>query len=170
MSTEMRSTLGMPDPALAGEQLRKEFQHLRSCWWCFLLLGILLVVTGTAAIIFPIFTVGATLTAMLVLGIILLVSGIATIVTAFWAGKWSGMLLQLLVGILYVVAGWVILETPVEAAATLTLLIAAFLIVGGAFRIVSSFAIRFPHWGWALLNGVITLLAGVIIYKRFPTS
>ena len=26
---------------------------------------------------------------------------------------------------------------------------------------------KFPQWGWGLLNGVITLLFGGIIYKRF---
>jgi uncharacterized membrane protein HdeD (DUF308 family) len=29
---------------------------------------------------------------------------------------------------------------------------------------------RFPQWGWALLNGVVTLIAGIIIYDAFPSS
>src|SRR5438876_971947 len=116
MSTEMKgTTFGAASPAPVGEQLRMEFQHLRAAWWCFLLLGILLVLAGSAAIIFPALTILTTFAATLVLGIMLMVSGIATIITAFWAGKWSGLLLQLLVGILYVVAGWVIIDEPVKA-------------------------------------------------------
>jgi uncharacterized membrane protein HdeD (DUF308 family) len=28
--------------------------------------------------------------------------------------------------------------------------------------------LRFPQWGWSLINGVITLLAGLLIYRRLP--
>ena len=28
--------------------------------------------------------------------------------------------------------------------------------------------IRFPQWGWALLNGAITMLVGIIIYRQLP--
>jgi hypothetical protein len=33
------------------------------------------------------------------------------------------------------------------------------LIVSGAFRIISALVVRFQDWGWALLNGGVTLLA-----------
>jgi len=52
----------------------------------------------------------------------------------------------------------------------LTLFVAAFFIVVGTFRIVSCLVLKFPQWGWGLLNGVITLLLGGIIYKRFTES
>jgi uncharacterized membrane protein HdeD (DUF308 family) len=61
-------------------------------------------------------------------------------------------------------------DAPVESTALLTMFIAAFFIVVGVFRIIVSLLERFPQWGWALLNGVITLLAGVIIYDSFPAS
>jgi uncharacterized membrane protein HdeD (DUF308 family) len=41
-------------------------------------------------------------------------------------------------------------------------------IVMGAFRTLAALMIRFPQWGWALLNGVITLLAGIVIYRQLP--
>ena len=107
---------------------------------------------------------------MLVLGMVLLVAGVATIVASFWAGKWSGMLLQLLVGILYVVVGLQITDTPVVAGAVTAVFLAAFFIVVG----------RLPHrgrldrplsaLGLGLLNGVITFLCGVIIYRHFPEA
>ena len=52
----------------------------------------------------------------------------------------------------------------------MTLFIAAFFIVVGVFRSIAAMMLRFPSWGWALLNGVITLLAGVVIYRHFPES
>jgi len=150
--------------------LRSEFQHLRSHWWWLLLFGILLVVCGTAAIIFPTLTIMTSVAAMIFLGVNLMLGGLATIVAAFWAGRWSGLLLQLLVGILYLVAGVAIADTPLQSAATTTLLIAAFFIVVGAFRSVAALAVRFPHWGWSLLNGIVTLLCGLVIYRHFPES
>jgi uncharacterized membrane protein HdeD (DUF308 family) len=151
-------------------QTAKELKHVRSCWVCFLLLGVLLVLCGTAAIVVPPFTIAYSLATVIVLGVLLMVAGIVTIVSAFWIGKWSGMLLHLLAGILYLVMGFMITERPGAAAIVMTLFIAATFIVLGAFRIVSSLAIRFPQWGWVLLNGIITLLLGVIIYRHFPES
>jgi uncharacterized membrane protein HdeD (DUF308 family) len=99
-----------------------------------------------------------------------MVGGIATIVASVWAGKWSGTLVQMLVGILYLVVGFMITEEPIRAAATLTAFIAAFFIVAGAFRIIAALSVRFPLWGWALLNGIVTFLLGVVIYRNFPQN
>jgi uncharacterized membrane protein HdeD (DUF308 family) len=146
------------------EQLQREFQHLRSNWWWLFLFGALLAVCGTVAIVFPVLT---SVAAMVVLGIVLMIAGIATIVTSFWAGKWSGVLVQMLVGVLYLVVGLVIRETPVKSVITMTMFVATFFIVAGGFRVLAALMIRFPYWGWALLNGVITLLLGVIILRHF---
>jgi uncharacterized membrane protein HdeD (DUF308 family) len=151
---------GPAGPGVAENPLHAEFRHLKSNWWCLLLLGVFLVVCGTVALLFPILT---NVAAMIVLGVVLTVSGIVTIVTAFWLGKWSGLLLQLLVGILYVVVGMQIADAPVKAV-----FVAGFFIVAGAFRTVAALVIRFPHWGWALLNGIVTFLCGVVIYRHFP--
>jgi uncharacterized membrane protein HdeD (DUF308 family) len=93
-----------------------------------------------------------------------------TIVSSFWIGKWSGMLLHLLVGIFYLVAGFVVSERPVETALLITLFIAATFMVLGAFRIVSALVVRFPQWGWVLFNGIITLLLGIVIYRHLRES
>jgi uncharacterized membrane protein HdeD (DUF308 family) len=149
------------------EQLRSEFQHLRSDWWWMLLYGVLLTLCGTVAIVVPPLATGGVL---IVLGVALMVGGVATIVLSFWAGKWSGLLLQLLVGVLYLVAGFAIFDTPIRAALVMTLFIAALFIVVGAFRALAAMMVRFPHWGWALFNGIVTFLLGVIIYRHFPNS
>jgi uncharacterized membrane protein HdeD (DUF308 family) len=147
-----------------------EFSELRASWWWFLLLGILLAVCGTAAIIFPALTVTTSLVTVVFLGVLLMVAGIATVIGAFSAGKWSGLLLHLLAGMFYVLTGFLITEAPLAATAWLTLLLAGLFIVLGVFRIVVALMVRFPSWGWSLLNGVVTLLAGMVIYRHFPQS
>jgi uncharacterized membrane protein HdeD (DUF308 family) len=99
---------------------------------------------------------------------VLMVSGVATIVSAFWIGAWSGFLLQLLVGILYVACGFVVTENPIVSAVAMTVFIAVSFIILGIFRTVAALRLRFPLWGWSVLNGVVTLLAGVIIYRQLP--
>jgi uncharacterized membrane protein HdeD (DUF308 family) len=153
---------------VGGGQLQREFQHLKSNWWWLFLLGILLTVCGAAAVIFPALTMLTTLVAVRILGVVLMIGGIATIVMSFWAGKWSGLLVQLLVGILYLVVGLMITDKPVQSAMTMTLFVAAFFMVAGGFRVLAAMIIQFPHWGWSLLNGIVTFLLGVIIYHHFP--
>ena len=151
---------------IAGaERLEREFHHLKSDWWWLLLYGVLLTVCGAVAIVFPVL---ASVTAMVVLGVVLMIAGIVTIIAAFWAGKWSGVLVQMFVGIVYLVVGLLIRETPLQSAITMTMFVAAFFIVAGGFRVLAALVVRFPYWGWALLNGVITLLLGVIIVRHFP--
>ena len=157
-----------PTDATPFEQLFAEsIDKARSFWWAFLLLGVVLIVGGLIAISYPFVS---SVAAVMVFGTILVISGVFTILGAFWAGRRGSLLLQLLVGILYVVAGVAIRDTPIESTAILTLFAAAFFIVAGAFRIVVSLVERFPQWGWVLINGVVTLLAGVIIYDTFPSS
>jgi uncharacterized membrane protein HdeD (DUF308 family) len=154
----------------AAELLHKEFLHLRLRWCWFFSLGILLVACGTAAIVFPAITVLTSVAAVILLGVVVMIAGIATIAAVIWAGHWSGHLLQLLVGLLYIVAGFLITDTPVQSTVALTAVIAALFIIAGLFRIVAAFVLRFPYWGWAVLNGAITFLLGLIIYRHFPQS
>jgi uncharacterized membrane protein HdeD (DUF308 family) len=155
---------------LAVDSLQKELGHLRSSWFCFLMMGILLAVCGLVALIFPALTILTSFAAVVILGMSLMVAGLATIITSFWAGKWSGTMLHLLVGILYIVSGMVIADSPVRSAVAMTAFMAAFFIIVGAFRTVAAFTTRFPNWGWSVLNGMVTFLIGVAIYRHFPDS
>jgi uncharacterized membrane protein HdeD (DUF308 family) len=126
------------------------------------------VACGTAAIVFPQLTVETSFAVVILVGALLLVGGVATIVGAFWAGDWTGLIVQLLVGILYIVGGMVIFRHPDLSVLVLTVWIAASFIILGAFRAIGALILRFPQWGWALLNGIVTLLAGLIIFRLLP--
>jgi uncharacterized membrane protein HdeD (DUF308 family) len=144
-----------------------ELHPLRNQWWCFLLLGVALVVLGSFCIIDPFIP---SLASVIILGFLLMAAGIFQIVSALWAGKWSGMLIHMLIGVLYVVVGYMVVDSPVINMVLITKFIAIFLIVSGAFRIISALVVRFQDWGWALLNGGVTLLLGVIINRQLPEA
>jgi uncharacterized membrane protein HdeD (DUF308 family) len=150
-----------------GAALRHELQALHQQWWCFLLLGVSLVVLGTFCIADPLM---GSLASVLFLGFVILAGGITQVVSSFWAGKWSGMLFHMLIGVLYCVVGYMIIDAPVVNMVVITKLIAIFLIVVGVFRIVTALVTRFHDWGWVLLNGAITLLMGLIINKQLPEA
>ena len=144
-----------------------ELEFLQRQWWCFLALGITQILFGTIAIGSAVFV---SVALVVLFGLLLLVSGITQIVSAFWAGKWSGLFIHLLIGLLYVVVGFFVIDAPVESTLALTLVVAVFLIVSGLIRIISALMERFQDWGWVLLNGIVALILGLLIYRHWPVS
>jgi uncharacterized membrane protein HdeD (DUF308 family) len=151
-------------PVTVAAVYKHELHHVRGHWWWFFSLGVLLVICGILSIIFPAVSSWAAIT---VLAIVLLVAGVATIIGSFWAGRWGGFLVQMLVGIIYVAASLVMQKDPLLTVAIITAYVAITFIVMGLFRILATLAIRYPQWGWSLLNGCVTLLLGVIILRDF---
>jgi uncharacterized membrane protein HdeD (DUF308 family) len=136
-------------------------------WWLFLLLGIGLIALGLFAIVWA---WPATLAVAWVFGVLLMAGGLLEIVNAFGARRWGGFFLHLLLGILYLVVGENMVESPIDTAAFLTLLLAVLLLVGGIARVVVALTHRFYHWGWMLLSGVVSLLLGVLIWRHWPEA
>ncbi len=97
-------------------------------WGWVLASGIAFVVLGVIALAFSVMT---TLASVFVLGWILAFAGIFEAVHAFKLPRWSGVLLELLVAILYVVVGVLMIVRPAAGALSLTLLIGAFFLAGG---------------------------------------
>jgi uncharacterized membrane protein HdeD (DUF308 family) len=144
-----------------------ELQHVRNQWWAFLILGIALVIVGSFCIAEPLIP---SLASVVVLGFLLMAGGIMQVVSAFWAGKWSGVLLHLLIGLLYGVVGYMIIDQPELSMLVLTKFIAIFLIVTGVMRIAAALFVQFHNWGWVLVNGCVTLLLGIIINRQLPAA
>lgn len=159
----------MADDSTTGKLSGTEHEladHKREWWW-FFLLGVGLIVFGVVALSCSFIT---TVTIALLFGALLMVAGAAQVISAFWAHRWSGTLVHLLIGILYVVVGLLILDSPLESVVMLTLLLAGMLMVSGIFRIVSAMTLRFHEWGWTVLSGVVSLLLGMLIYKGWPDT
>lgn len=141
--------------------------RIRETWGWFLTLGILLVLLGIAAIAFSYYT---TIFSVVILGVILFAAGVIQIVEAFMARQWSGLFLSLLIGILYLVTGFLCMAKPGMAAIALTLWIAAFCFIAGIFRMSTALFSRFEHWGWFFFNGFVTFILGVLIFSEWPIS
>jgi uncharacterized membrane protein HdeD (DUF308 family) len=132
-------------------------------WGWFLVLGIFMIVIGALAVGSSLMV---TLFSMLFLGWLMIFAGVGEVVHAFWKKKWGGVFMHLLVGVLYLVVGFMVLTNPKASAVTLALIMAIFFILTGIFRIILSVAAHYPNWGWELFNGIVTLILGIMIYEQ----
>ena len=141
--------------------------HLHKSSFWLLVMGGLLIVVGLVAISASFI---ATLATVVMLGFLLMIGGAVEIVDAFLGRGWRGFWLHLLTGILYLVLGFLMVQRPLATAAIFTLMLAAALFVGGLFRIIVALSERFYGWGWVLLNGIITLVLGILIWREWPEA
>lgn len=133
----------------------------------FTTLGAALIILGVVAIAMAIVT---TLISVMIFGWLLLIGGIMQTVHAFWVRPWTGLLLQVLMGVLNIIVGLLIVGNPGASALALTLLMAAFFAVGGVFRIVNAVDEQFPARGWAIFSGFVNILLAILIGARWPAS
>jgi uncharacterized membrane protein HdeD (DUF308 family) len=96
---------------------------------------------------------------------------VISIIGAFFTGDWKRLLLILLSGILYVIIGVLLLKNPMQGVLTLTILLAAFLLVEGFFKIIHAIQMKpAPNWIWLLVSGVASVILGIMIWGEFPES
>ena len=149
-------------------KLRETSRLIAEKWGWFLALGIALIVAGLAAIAFPLL---GTIAVKIMLGWLFLIGGVLMIMHAFQAPGWQGFFWELLVGILYAVAGAYLAFFPLTGLLTLAILLAVMFIIEGVFEVVQAFRVR-PHegWGFLLLSGIAALAVGVLITLSLPSS
>jgi uncharacterized membrane protein HdeD (DUF308 family) len=58
----------------------------------------------------------------------------------------------------------------VVGALAWTLLFASFFTVIGTFRVIAAIRLKFPNWGWAVFDGVVTLVLGILLWAEWPWS
>jgi uncharacterized membrane protein HdeD (DUF308 family) len=145
----------------------EEYLRVKHLWAWFFYLGCALMGVGFLAIAAAFI---ATLATVLVFGILLMSGGAVQLVNAFLARTWKGFALHLLAGVLYLVVGGLMVVNPADAAAGLTLMLAAVFILAGAMRLIYGALHSFPGRGWAILGGFLGILLGIAIWKQWPYS
>jgi uncharacterized membrane protein HdeD (DUF308 family) len=134
----------------------------------FTIFGILLIVLGGLAIAFPFVTTIAT---KIFLGWLFLIGGIVQIFHAFSTKGWSEFFLDLLMGVLFLIAGGWLAFFPLTGIITLTIFLAAMFVAQGVIEIVMAFRIRpLDGWGWMFLAGLVALAVGILILFDLPSS
>jgi uncharacterized membrane protein HdeD (DUF308 family) len=141
---------------------------LRAKWGWIVALGVVYLITGFVAFGS---IVMATVASVLVVGVMMIVAGVAEVINSFQVKSWGKFLIWALLGLLYIVAGFITFENPLFAAVLLTLMLGASLVVSGIVRIFLAFSMkRETPWLWVLFSAVVTLLLGFLILARWPVN
>jgi len=157
----MSATRFADNPLAAG------IDEIRSSWGWFLALGIVFILLGAVCVIGD---VSATFASVLVFGWMLMFSGIFGLVHAFRTLSWQGFFLSLLSALFRGFTGYLLVRYPLAGAASLTLILASFFIVGGLFRSIGAAMMKFPRWGWAVFSGIVSAALGVMLLAQMPLS
>jgi uncharacterized membrane protein HdeD (DUF308 family) len=130
--------------------------------------GVVLVLFGMLAIGSPAIA-GIAVTA--VVSWLIIFAGVVHIVLAFSAHGAGSVIWKLLVGLAYVVFGGYLIMHPTLGLASLTLVLAFLFLVEGVLDIILFAKMRSMRGsGWILVDGIVTLLLGALIYIHWPSS
>jgi len=134
----------------------------------FIGMAVVFILLGTMSIIEP----GvAGLAVTILVGWLLIFGGGAHLVAAFSGGGAGRVIWLVLIGIVYIVGGFYFLTHPLLGLGTLTLLLAVIILMEAAFEVISYFPMRGEGGsGWLLVNALITLLLGGLIWFHWPSS
>jgi uncharacterized membrane protein HdeD (DUF308 family) len=141
---------------------------LRPKWGWIVALGVVYVIAGFIALGS---VVMATVASVIVVGAMMIVAGVTEVIGAFQMKSWGRFLIWALLGVLYIIAGFLTFENPIFAAVLLTLFLGVSLIASGAVRLFLAFSMkRESPWVWVAFSAVITLLLGLLIVARWPVN
>lgn len=139
------------------------YGDLTTTWKWMLGLGIFMAVLGVIGLGM---TYWLTILSVLWFGILALIGGIAQLIDAFKCTGWKSVASHVVLGLLYLVAGVVLVAMPVQSAWWLTLMIGAVFVVTGVLRIVMALQMRGQGSPtiWLVLSGIISIALGIMIY------
>ena len=143
-------------------------QQPRTRWGWFVALGVAQLALGVVAW-FDV--IAFTIAGVIFIGALLLVAGVFQVVHAFMDREWGSFALHVLIGILYVIGGFLLMDEPIQGSVIITILVSAALIIGGVLRI--AIGIQHRHmagWGLLIIGGIISLIVGVMLYLMLPWS
>lgn len=139
----------------------------RASTWS-ILWGVSLICLGMLSLAMPL--IAAVAVNVLIAWLIVL-AGVVHLVVAFHTREAGSVIWRLLVGLAYIGFGGYLFVRPALGVVSLTLLLASLFLVEGIFNIVLYFrAPSIKRSSWFLLDGIVTLLLGAMIYLQWPSS
>jgi uncharacterized membrane protein HdeD (DUF308 family) len=155
------------EKAAREELMNTLVSYPRSAGWS-IFVGALLLLAGLLAIAAPFF---AGIAASVFFGWLILFAGVAHLVYA-WSERGGGAILwQVLIGLVYVIAALYMLVLPIAGVVALTLVLALYIAIEGAFElVVFSMLRRLRGAVWFLIDGLVSLLLAGLIFFHWPSS
>ena len=127
-------------------------------WWLFVVLGVICVVVGIMAMVWPDITL---LTLGIFAGIFLMIAALMEIIDAIF-GDPGGRALSALLGVITLIAGVICFRRPGESLLAIVIVIGIYLIAEGVFRIVRALGSEGRRW-WGVGIGALDTVVGIVI-------
>jgi uncharacterized membrane protein HdeD (DUF308 family) len=135
----------------------------RYSFW-YLLQGILMVVAGVLAIIYPML---ASVAMIVLLGWILIVSGVVQGFGLIGARDVPHFWLQLVSVVLSIVVGLLLLTRPEGGLLLFTVLLLVYFMMEGISKVIFGLTIRpLPNWGWVFGSGLVGILLALYLFAN----
>lgn len=133
-----------------------------------ILWGVLLIIFGMVAIGSPFLAAVAVST---LIAWLIVLAGVVHIMLGVRTHGAGSMIWKLLVGLAYLFFGVYLILHPVLGVASLTLLLALLFLIEGVLEIILFFNLRaLGGSSWMLVDGLVSLLLGGMIYVHWPSS
>jgi uncharacterized membrane protein HdeD (DUF308 family) len=144
----------------AADQTHAMMKDVADHWGLIVVMGVLSVILGILAIVYP----GATIvTVSIFFAAWLFVSGIFSLIGSFSRdGDTGSRVLSAILGVLSIIVGFALLRTPFQSVEVFIFVIGIFFLIQGVMTFVGAFA-RKEGRNWAILSGLLGILAGLII-------
>jgi len=138
-------------------------QELRNHKGKYIFQGVLFILAGLVAAVFPASTV---LSLGMIIGALLLVTGLVRLVLSLKAKThwWS-----LFSSLIAIAIGLVLLLQPLPMLLAFMTLLAVFLMIEGILELLLSLQFRPAHnWQWMLVSGIITIILAMLLWVGWP--
>jgi uncharacterized membrane protein HdeD (DUF308 family) len=136
--------------------------------WLFLVEGVVFLLLGLAAIVFPHV---ASVAVALFVGWLFLIGGGVQLVTTFASRDAPVFGWRLAAALLAIVLGALLLWNPAAGVLTLTAVLTGYLLAVGVLRALAALGNRdMPHWGALLFSGLVSIALAVLILLGLPLT
>lgn len=133
-----------------------------------MVLAFLIICLGLLVVALPLVS---SIGVVLGIGVLMIATGAVHFINTFDAQSVGHTLWKVLIAIAYLLAGIYLVTHLIVGLAGITLALAAFFFAKGIIDI----AAYFSRWravasGWMLVDGIVTILLGVMIWRQWPVS
>jgi uncharacterized membrane protein HdeD (DUF308 family) len=149
-----------------ADQAHEMMKDVADHWGLLVVMGVLSVILGALAIVYPEATI---VTVSIFFAAWLFVSGIFYVIGSFTRdGDTGSRVLIAILGVISIIVGWVLLRTPFQSVEVFIFVIGIFFLIQGVMTFIGAFA-RKEGRGWAIVSGLLGILAGIIVLT-YPIS
>jgi uncharacterized membrane protein HdeD (DUF308 family) len=137
-----------------------------SLWY--LLQGVLMVVAGILALVYPLV---ASTAIIYLLGWVLILSGVVQGIGLIGARHVPHFWLQLISVAISIIVGVLLLREPEGGLLIMTVLLIVFFMVEGMSKVIFALTIKpFPAWGWVLASGLVGIALALYLFANLPVT